>query len=299
METREQQRLLSIDELNKMKPLEVIQDDRVRDRCVSLHARLHGKDPDESSLFHEKETFNLRRIIQSSPGLSSCTGFSTYGVLCDIMNMGITLDNTTRPLLYVLSRGNSAYVEISPYGELALRVKAGQLLYADRPVVVYEGDEFRPMINDRGQKVVRYSATIPRASGKIAGAFIKLVRPDQSFDYSWMLPEDIDRLAGYSSKQNKRTGKANDLYTCNDGQVDTGFLEAKILKHSLKTFPPLRLGQFSTLSTDEASASDYGLDAPVPVQVPVDERERDSENREQEQPLPAGGLRVIDPDDSF
>lgn len=99
--------------------------------------------------------------------------------------------------------GKRATIEISPYGELDLRIQAGQLLYADRPVVVFEGDEFQPRVTETGQKVAVYSASIPRKSKTIIGAFIKLTRPDGSFDFFWMLPEDIDRLKEYSLKKIK------------------------------------------------------------------------------------------------
>ena len=60
--------------------------------------------------------------------------------------------------------------------------------------------------------MVVYSAAIPRQSKTIIGAFIKLTRPDRSFDFFWMLPEDIDRLKGYSLKKNQRKDKDGNVY---------------------------------------------------------------------------------------
>ena len=200
-------------------------------------------------------------------------------------------------------------IEISPYGELDLRIQAGQLLYADRPVIVFEGDEFKPKVNETGQKVVVYSAAIPRQSKTIIGAFIKLTRPDRSFDFFWMLPEDIDRLKGYSLKKNQRKdkdgnvyGDANALYHSNEGQIDTGFLEAKVIKHAFKTFPKLRLGQFSALQQDEqVQASDYGLDEPVYNQVPQKETEEEAEETDvQEIAKQQGGVNIVEnPEEPF
>ncbi|MCM1031607.1 MAG: recombinase RecT [Oscillibacter sp.] len=318
MENNSETQKLTITELKSMSPFQVLDDARVRERFVSLYNNIHNSEQGE--LFFEKEKYNLQRIIQSSPALSKCTGFSTYGVMLDIASMGLTLENTSRPLIYVLPGSVNVgtkekqvweqrmSIEISPYGELDLRIQAGQLLYADRPVIVFEGDDFKPKVTETGQKVVVYSAAIPRQSKTIIGAFIKLTRPDRSFDFFWMLPEDIERLKGYSLKKNQRikdgqlVGDANALYKSNDGQIDTGFLEAKVIKHAFKTFPKLRLGQFSALQQDEQiQASDYGLDEPVHNQVPQQEREEETEEANaQEIAQQQGGVNIVEnPEEPF
>lgn len=294
---------LNIDELKKMSYTDVIEHDYVRERFITLYQNIHKADEAQAEMFFEKETYNLRKIISENTKLSKATGFSIYGVLMDIASMGITLENVSRPLIYVLPSNYNmgtkdkpawetrATVEISPYGELDLRIQSGQLLYADRPVVVYEGDTFQPLVNDNGQKIVRYQASIPRQSNNIIGSFIKVVRPNNSFDFFWMLPEDVERLKGYSAKKNK--GDANDLYDKN-GNIDSGFLEAKTIKHAFKTFPKLRLGQFSKLQ-EEADAVDYGLDEPIYNQI-------DKEVREEEIPEPVlteNQTIVVNPDEPF
>lgn len=307
---------MTIAELKSMTPQQVLDDPRVRERFVSLYNNIH--DSQQGDLFFEKEKYNFLRIINASSELPKCTGFSTYGVLLDIASMGITLDNTSRPLLYILPGSVNVgekdkpvwekrmSIEISPYGELDLRIQAGQLLYADRPVIVFEGDEFSPRVTETGQKVVVYSAAIPRKSKTIIGAFIKLTRPDRSSDFFWMLPEDIDRLKGYSLKKSQRRdskgniyGDANALYKSNDGQIDTGFLEAKVIKHAFKTFPKLRLGQFSALQQGEQEqASDYGLDEPVYNQVP--QKGIEEETDVQEIAKQQGGVNIVEnPEEPF
>lgn len=295
---------LTISQLKAMKPFEVLDSDFVRERFIALYNNIHGSENGE--MFFEQEKYNLQRILQSNNDLLACNGFSIYGVLLDIANMGLTLENNSRPLIYVLPNNvnigtkdkpaweKRATLEISPYGELDIRIQSGQLLYADLPVIVYEGDEFQPKITEAGQKVVVYSASIPRKSKNIIGAFVKLVRPDNSFDFFWMLPEDIDRLRGYSEKKNR--GKANQLYSSNSGQIDTGFLEAKLIKHAFKTFPKLKLGQFSKLQ-DDAQATDYGLDEPVYNQIPIEENNPIPEENQDED---VEGIKIIEnPEEPF
>ena len=195
-------------------------------------------------------------------------------------------------------------VDLSPYGELALRIKAGQILYADRPVVVYEGDQFQPSVNDKGQKIVQYKTNVPRTSSKIIGSFIRLVRPDGSFDFYWMLPEDVDRLKAFSEKKNKTSG-SNALYSSCNGEIDPGFLEAKTIKHSFKTFPTIRLGNFSRLQKDETQATDYGLGEDVTQLIPEEVQTPETTPTPENDPF--GGAKVeqqavtvtVEEDDTF
>lgn len=264
---------LSMKDLQAMTALQVPEDERVKSRFVNIYNTLQKSR--EGEYFYEKEKMNFLRVLSASQPLKEATAFSVYGCFIDIAAMGLSLDQTGQPMMYILpynqkvgknEQGQDQWekrimIEISPYGELALRMQCGQLQHADRPVVVFEGDKFQPMVNDAGQKIVRYEACIPRKSKKIIGSFIKLVRPNGSFDFFHMLEDDITRLAGYSAKKNTQSG-ANKLYSSNEGQIDTGFLEAKTLKHAFRTFPKLRLGQFSKLQTteDEIQATDYGLE---------------------------------------
>jgi hypothetical protein len=304
---------LSLEDLRKMTALQVLEDDRVRARFINTYNSLHKSV--EGEYFYEKEKYNLMRVVTGSADLKKCTAFSMYGVFLDIAAMGLTLDQTTQPLFYVLpynqkvgrdQNGNDvwekrAVVEISPYGELALRIQAGQIKYADRPVIVYEGDTFQPIVNDNGQKIVRYQAKTPRQSKKIIGSFIRLTRPDGSFDFYHMLEDDIARLKGYSARKNRDAG-ANTLYTSDAGQIDSGFLEAKTIKHAFRTFPKIRLGQFSQLQRDEEPVQtiDYGLDdTRVATPQTPDPEPFGAENPDRDNPSQPKPVTVEDKDDVF
>ena len=78
-------------------------------------------------------------------------------------------------------------------------------------------------------------------------------------------PKLFDCLKDYSGKQNKYWDnttkqyilKPNELYTSNNGNIDTGFLCAKIIKHAFKTYPKVRIGkaELETQQTDEVQNS--------------------------------------------
>jgi hypothetical protein len=283
-----EQKKLSMEDLSKLTALQVPEDERVRSRFISLYNTIHKNGQGE--LFYEKEKYNIIKIIAGNANLKACTAFSVYGCFLDVAAMGLSLDDTGRPMLYILFRNykekdsdgkehwrRAAYLEVSPYGELALRIAAGQLKYCDNVRVVYEGDIFRPIENERGENIVVYEKKIPQKSTKIIGSFVRLIRPDGSHDFFYMTEEDIKRLQSYSDKKNRKNDdpegadKSNALYTSYHGQIDPGFLEAKTLKHAFGTFPKIPLGQFSQLQVAEKEVQlvDYGLEENVTAkQVP-------------------------------
>lgn len=304
---------LTVAELNKMKAFEILKAENIKTRFVEKYNQIHNSEDGE--MFYESEKYNFQKLLANSKDLKECTGFSIYGVLMDVAAMGLTITPDTKPLLYVLSRNvnvgagqnavweKRAYIQISPYGELALRIQAGQILYADRPVVVYEGDTFQPGMNEYGRKFVKYMAAVPRKSKNIIGSFIGLTRPDGSIDFFWMMDEEIERLKKASNKQNKgdaKSDKSNALYSSNDGQIDIGFLEAKTLKHSLMTFPKIKIGQFTTLQqfSDEPSPADYGLSPTDMAEVKKQKADTEAFAAEQQQQEPET-VSVEDESDIF
>lgn len=223
------------------------------------------------SVFHAEKFHFLKRINENAD-LRACEPLSLYGVFIDVAVNGLSLD-PTKNLVYVIPNNvnvgtkespiwaKRAALSISPQGELAIRQRDGQIKYADNVVIVYEGDEFQPGTDAAGNKTVHYKLNVSHST-VIIGAYIRIVRVDGSVDFQWMLKADIDRLAGYSERKNK--GKVNALYTSNNGQIDSGFLAAKMIKHAFKAYPKARIGgSFAQLETDKIELTEeeiYGLD---------------------------------------
>lgn len=226
----------------------------------------------EANYLAECSYFN--KLIAEKPELKDCTPVSLYNVFIEAAISGMSL-NPDRGLTYVMTRnvniGNRdapswqkrAYLLLSPYGELALRIKYGHIKYADNPVLVYEGDSFRPKNDASGNFIIEYEKCIPRKSSKIIAAFIKLVRHDGSNDFKFIVvDEDIARLAKYSAKSKGQNAQANALYTSNEGQIDPGFLMAKLIKHAFKNYPKAPVSNIK-LASDEPVAIDPMPMAPI------------------------------------
>lgn len=274
---------LRVEEINKLAPLELVENRQVEQKFIQMYNSIHGTD--KGVQMYHKEVFNFQKILQENPALQECTNMSLYGCFLDMAVNGLSLDPTGKPHCYLIPRNSKtghkdqygkdiyekrASVSVTGYGELVMRMRAGQIKYADNPVVVYEGDTFSIDL-ERGVKKITYSAAIPRKSNKVIGAFIRIVRNDGSEDYQWLLEGDIERLAGFSARANsywdnaarKRVvGKANELYSSNDGQIDPGFLENKMIKHAFDAYPKVRVGRFTSMQSVEEPEPeiDYGIE---------------------------------------
>lgn len=284
---------VKIEELNALPATKIVESPNVEAKFIQMYNGIWGVQT--GTQIYQKEVFNFQKVIRENPALAECSKMSLFGCFLDMAVNGLSLDPTGRPHCYLIPRSvktghkdqngydiyeNRASVSITGYGELTMRMRAGQVKYADNPVVVYEGDTFRADLVT-GKKVVTYSAAIPRKSTKVIGAFIRIVRTDGSEDYQWLLEGDIQRLSNFSAKSNsyydrvrkeRVMGKPNKLYSSNDGGIDPGFLENKMIKHAFDAYPKVRIGKFTQMETEEPEQEiDYGIED-IDHAVVADER---------------------------
>lgn len=283
---------IKIEELNQMHPLNIVESEKVEQKFITMYNAIWGCEMGEQ--IYNREKFNFNKILTETPALQECSKLSLFGCFLDIAVNGLSLDQSGRPQCYIIPRNvkvktatgdvweKRAGVTVSAYGEVYMRQRAGQIRYADNPVVVYEGDFFKPSINASGVKTIEYAGSFPRQSNKPVAAFIRIVRNDGSTDFQWMMESDWSRLSTFSAKQNK--GTANSLYTSNSGFIDTGFLENKMIKHAFDAYPKVRTGNYTAMETQIEPTIDYGL---------VEEGEQANEPIE-ESPVPFGEDKQIE-----
>jgi len=268
---------IKVEELNALVPTKIVENPQVEQKFVQMYNAIWGNEVGEQ--IYAREKFNFNKLLTENPSLQECSKISLFGCFLDMAVNGLSLDQTGRPQCYMISRnvkvknGNTetwekrAQIQVSAYGEVYMRQRAGQIKYCDQPVIVYDGDIFSVGL-ENGVKKITYQAAIPRKSNKILAAFIRIVRIDGSEDYHWMMETDWLRLAYYSNKNNKNQG-ANALYTSNSGQIDQGFLENKITKHAFDVYPKVRIGNFTALATSEEPEPkiDYGIEEATAEEV--------------------------------
>ena len=271
---------LTVEQINALQPLDIVKNETVRQRFIQIYDTLWGEG--EGVKAYERESVFFNRVLADNDRLmNNCTKFSIFTAFIDLAVSGLSLEQGTRALCYLQGRNykvgenvggdgkkKNVYegrltLTISGYGELVLRARSGQIKYADNPVLVYEGDEFS--FSDRdGRKSVNYTCKLPHTTNHIIAAFLRITRTDGSVDYSVMLEEDWLRLKNYSGKNNRKwddNARAyveipNELYTSNEGGIDTGFLCAKVIKHAFKSYPKVRIGRGAELETQQEDIQD-------------------------------------------
>lgn len=301
---------IKVEELNALPATKIVENEGVQLKFIQMYNAIWGSQMGEQ-IYH-KEVFNFQKVLRENPAVAECSKMSLFGCFLDMAVNGLSLDNTSHPHCYLIPRNvktghkdergydiyeKRASVSVTGYGELTMRMRAGQIRYADNPVIVYEGDIFSISL-DNGVKKITYSAAIPRKSSNVIGAFIRIVRCDGSEDYQWLLEGDIQRLAKFSAKNNsyykngqRVEGKANELYSSNNGGIDPGFLENKMIKHAFDAYPKVRTGKFTVMATDqEEDIIDYGLVTEDGLNEPQPAAESDltpfGEDRQLEEPTP-------------
>lgn len=301
---------IKVEELNALPATKIVENEGVQSKFIQMYNAIWGSQMGEQ-IYH-KEVFNFQKVLRENPSVAECSKMSLFGCFLDMAVNGLSLDNTSHPHCYLIPRNvktghkdergydiyeKRASVSVTGYGELTMRMRAGQIRYADNPVIVYEGDIFSISL-DNGVKKITYSAAIPRKSSNVIGAFIRIVRCDGSEDYQWLLEGDIQRLAKFSAKNNsyyknglRIEGKANELYSSNNGGIDPGFLENKMIKHAFDAYPKVRTGKFTVMATDqEEDIIDYGLVTEDGLNEPQPAAESDltpfGEDHQLEEPTP-------------
>lgn len=267
---------MTVEEINQMKPLDIVEAPFVRDRFIQIYDTLWG----DGEAAYQRESIYFNKALRDNDGgkLQRATPFSIFTAFVDLAVCGLSLEPGSRALAYLVGRNvnigsrehptweGRCTLTISAYGELVMRARAGQIRHADNPVLVYDNDEFSFKDQD-GRKSVTYTCNLPHSGHHIVACYLRITRADGTIDYSVMYPEDWARLAGYSQKQNR--GRANELYGVDvNGQVniDPGFLMAKCIKHAFKTYPKVRIGRGTELQSQQvdrpelSDADIYGVE---------------------------------------
>ena len=252
---------LTVEEINQLKPLEIIEHPKVRERFTQIYETLWGN----GEAAYERESIYFNKALRDNDNgrLQRATPFSIFPAFIDLAVCGLSLEPGTRALAYLMGRNvnmgtkdspkweGRCVLTVSAYGELVMRTRAGQIRHADNPVLVYDNDEFSFRDVD-GRKSVSYTCNLPHTGHNITACYLRITRADGSIDYAVMFPEDWCRLAGYSQKQNR--GRANDLYGMDQAgivHIDPGFLMAKCIKHAFKSYPKVRIGRGTELQSQQ------------------------------------------------
>ena len=252
--------------LDVPKKADIIDQEPVRQSFINILTGVHKMSEKDADSVYEKESRYCKKIISENEWLKESTGLSIYSSFLEAAINGLSLQPGAKSEAYLEARnanqpkeGKDNWVKvarfvITAYGELNMRIKSGQIIRMNNPIVLYEGDKFQPKTNERGELMVDYIPAIPRKSTKIFGVWCSIVLPHNGIDFKWLLEDDIARLMKFSTPkatQNNPNPSANALYAANSGQIDPGFLEAKCIKHAMRAYTKLKVSGNAVLEDDD------------------------------------------------
>lgn len=255
--------------LSEVNPVELAAEERVKEQFVKTLCKMHRMEEADAEAVYEREALYYKKALMASTKLAGCTNISLYSAFLEIAVTGLSIQPGGKSEAYLESRGtkqpdgsyiNSAMLQISAYGELNMRIRAGQIIRMSNPIVLYDGDHFQPKTNARGELTIDYQSLIPRKSNTIVGCWVAIYLPHNGIDFKWLLKDDIERLKKYSARANKKWDDAakkyvetpSALYSANGEQIDPGFLEAKTIKHAMRSYTKLRVGEGVSFEDDIA-----------------------------------------------
>jgi len=268
--------------LEKTNPLDIFENEVFKEKFITTQMNTCGKTRQDAEAFQSRTSIYFRQAMASEPKLKECTKMSILSCYFDVALEDIDLTPGMKSEAYLSTRStnvgtkekpqwvNLMKVAITAWGELAKYIKMGVIKRVANPIVVYENDKFSMQLDDNCDMSVKYEMAFPRKdNAKIVACFVKIFLPDGGTDFKMIDQLEIDRLAGYSKKNNRATSKENDLYTSNNGQIDPGFLMTKTIKHALKGYGKVAFRGSTIEREDEAT---------------LDERHLFPEQQQQQQP---------------
>lgn len=260
-----------IQKIESTSPAQLANLPEVADRFKHIYTVMNGGNGDRAIAKYEAEKFHFMKLIQDKQDLQACSKLSLYGCFLDMAVNGLSFDPSMKHA-YVVSFNTNvgtktapkwekrATLMISGYGELHMRVRQHQIKYADNPILVYEGDHFLHGTKN-GSVFLEHVATYPRKSDNIIACYLRIERNDSSVDYKVLSIEEIMKLKKFSKDPNSKAWT--------DGLP--GMVQAKTLKHAFRSYPKMRMGEFSSLQSqviDEdhevVAEIDYGLNGNMP-----------------------------------
>ena len=280
--------------------LELIDQEGVKESFVSSCSKMHKMHPSDAEARYEQEARYYKRAVSESEKLKTATGLSLVASFLELAITGLSLQQGSKSDCFLEPRSTKILVPekrgdnvvnvekwgqvcrlvVSAYGELNLRIKAGQIIRMNNPIVIYEGDHFQPKTNERGELTVEYLPKIKERSKKIIGVWCSIVLPHNGIDFKWLLDDDIERLKKYSTPKTAATAtytpQANALYSANDGQIDPGFLEAKCIKHAMRAYTKLKISE-NIAFEDETEEESFATKEQVNTVQISSENEEDEE----------------------
>lgn len=291
--------MLNLNEVRKMNLVQLLEYPEFRNHYILMYNQCHKSV--DGLMHYERETTFLKKIALDNPKIMNATSISVMTALLDLAFHGLSIEPITKPQAYITVRGHNtgrkddqgkeiweqrAILNITGYGEIAMRMRSGIIRYVDNPVLVFKDDIFE-------QNKGKVTTHIPSNTSKtITHAYLRIVRYDNSEDYKILSMADLQAMR---EKSDNKTGAAwTGGPKAEDGtaQPMPGMIFAKLFKHAFNGYPRLILGQSTQLADEEiereatyASIMGQITDQPTPSNDYKQPESTDQHDQDDDNPL--------------
>lgn len=245
--------------IKALKPAAVATDKAIGEHFVNKFMAMYRVPKEQATAFYEREKDNFLKRISDSEDLQACTPMSIFLAFMQVGGWQLSFEAGNQSEVYLIPGNRNiaakgqpdqwikeVVAQPTPWGEKKIRIQNGQIKEAAKPIIVCKGDLYEEYTDDNGNLRVKWSKGDRSDNPKIIGSFIRIEKPDGSFEIKTFDMSDVAKWKASSENKNakwdaaagrKLPGKANALYTSNGGQIDKLFFEGKTLKHAFKSYP--------------------------------------------------------------
>ncbi|TDQ12806.1 recombinase RecT [Pedobacter metabolipauper] len=247
------------DYIERLHPLSVVKDAAIGDHFINKFVAMYRVPKEQAIAFHEREKDNFIKRITDSEDLSACTPMSIFLAYMQVGGWQLSFEGGPQSDVYLIPGNRNiapkgqpdkwikeVVAQPTPYGEKKIRIQNGQIKDAAKPIIVCKGDTYEEYTDDHGNVRVTWKKGNRGDNPIIIGSFIRIEKLDGSYEIKTFDMGDVAKWKASSENKNakwdaeaqrKLPGKANALYTSNNGQIDKLFFEGKTLKHAFKLYP--------------------------------------------------------------
>lgn len=226
-------------------------------KFVKLVSAVQRIGSDKAADIYELEKFHFMKEIQEKK-LEDSSQLSAMGVFLDVVSNGLSFASGAKHV-YLMSRNikvgdnweKCLVWSATPDGKIYQCQRSGAIDHVTKPVMVYDGEPIK-MRNLNGMLQIDHEPNPMRKPGALLiGGYVYVVFKGGAREAFWMDLNDVERLKGYSAKNNKTA--ANALYTSGPGgAIDTGFFGAKLISHALKNIRKNAIASAFEVEAEEA-----------------------------------------------
>jgi recombinational DNA repair protein RecT len=235
--------------IKNLSPAAVATDKAIGEHFVNKFMAMYRVPKEQATAFYEREKDNFLKRISDSEDLQACTPMSIFLAFMQVGGWQLSFEPGNQSEVYLIPGNRNiapknqaaqwikeVVAQPTPWGEKKIRIQNGQIKDVAKPIIVCKGDLYEEYLDDNGNLRVKWAKGERGDKPVIIGSFIRIEKPDGSYEIKTFDMSDVEKWKASSAKKNKDKG-ANALYTSNNGQIDKLFFEGKTLKHAFKSYP--------------------------------------------------------------